>query len=65
MPCITGTYPLIYDANAIQVLDYSDFNENFNTSLIGMEVAYDTAVGLPNHSSNRLELSLIYRIKIF
>ena len=34
-----------YDANAIQVLDYSDFNANFNTSLIGMEVAYDVAKG--------------------
>ena len=34
-----------YDANAIQVLDYSDFNENFNTSLIGMEVAYDVSKG--------------------
>lgn len=30
-----------YDANAIQVLDYSDFNKYLNTSLIGAEVSYD------------------------
>ena len=30
-----------YDANAIQVLDYSDFNDCLSTSLIGVEFSYD------------------------
>ena len=30
-----------YDANAIQVLDYSDFNNYLSTSLIGVEFSYD------------------------
>ena len=30
-----------YDANAIQVLDYSDFNDCLSTSLIGLELSYD------------------------
>ena len=30
-----------YDANAIQVLEYSDFNNYLSTSLIGVEVGYD------------------------
>lgn len=34
-----------YDANAIQVLDYSDFNSAFSTSLIGFQLAYDVMRG--------------------
>jgi hypothetical protein len=30
-----------YDANAIQVLEYSDFNNYLSTSLIGVELSYD------------------------
>ena len=30
-----------YDENAIQVLEYSDFNNYLSTSLIGLEVSYD------------------------
>ena len=53
-----------YDANAIQVLDYSDFNANFNTSLIGMEVAYDVSKGqeisLAVSNSNNNTIDKVY-----
>ena len=53
-----------YDANAIQVLDYSDFNENFNTSLIGMELAYDVSKGqeisLAVSNSNNNSIDKVY-----
>ena len=50
-----------YDANAIQVLDYSDFNKYLNTSLIGAEVSYDIGqrqliqLDISNTNNNSLE----------
>lgn len=50
-----------YDTNAIQVLDYSDFNANFSTSLIGLELAYDVSKGqeislaVSNSNNNSLD----------
>lgn len=46
---------------------FPDLSQDAHLSLayVGKTTRYDDAVGLPNHSSNRVELSLIYRIKIF
>ena len=46
---------------------FPDLSQDARLSLayIGKTTRYNEAVGLPNRSSNRVELSLIYRIKIF
>lgn len=52
-----------YDTNAIQVLDYSDFNDNLSTSLIGVQVAYDVSRGqeiqfeITNSNNESLEVA--------
>jgi hypothetical protein len=46
---------------------FPDLSQDAHLSLayVGKTTCYNDAVGLPDHSSNRVELSLIYRIKIF
>jgi hypothetical protein len=44
-----------------------DLTQDARLSLayVGKTTTYNDAIGLPNISTNRVELSLIYRIKIF
>jgi len=49
----------------VAVLDGWAQGARLSLAYVGKTTTYNDAIGLPNISTNRVELSLIYRIKIF
>jgi hypothetical protein len=56
---------LLFFVLLVAVLDGWAQGARLSLAYVGKTTTYNDAIGLPNISTNRVELSLIYRIKIF